>query len=114
MNKKLMDLLGKLINLQIDYVELSCFGVEDPERGKICQICGFPFDKKYREKCVIQTHDQIMELWIECLPKRESFHTSFNGGYTHGTDLHNAQLEAFHHGMDTVFNVLDQAQNKEG
>ena len=109
MNKKLMDLLGKLINLPIDYVELSCFGVEDPERGKICQICGFPFDKKYREKCVIQTHDQIIELWKPKKKEVEDFLSNYRI-----TGIH----PRYHYDNEEWKQVRDyiltQAQKKEG
>jgi hypothetical protein len=37
--------------------------------------------------------------------KRENFHATYNGGWHGNKD----GLRAFHHGMDTVFNALDEA-----
>lgn len=50
-----------------------------------------------------QARVATLEEWIEALPKkRKGFHDTYNGGHHD-----NIPREAFHHGMDTVFNALE-------
>lgn len=46
--------------------------------------------------------DAILTLFEQELPDREYCHNTYNGGYRQ-----KSECDAFHHGMDTVFNMLD-------
>ena len=74
-------LLGKLINLSNEYAEpeYECFAIKDPKCGLICQICGFPFDKKYRQKCVNKVHSQIKSHYKSLVMSEEEIRQILSG-----------------------------------
>ena len=63
-------------------------------------------DKHPSDTTVIRRSDAKRLLAVaRAAQTREDCHMTFNGGYTHGGM--DEQCRAFHHGMDTVFNVLE-------
>lgn len=58
------EILNPLINLPTEFAESKYV-------GETCMICGFPFDKKVREKAVDQALAQIKKELLGKLPKEK-------------------------------------------
>ena len=92
MNKKLMEILRK--ELEIAYHK----GASDANRLRQGISVDNDWDLEIKST---QAHDQIMELWKECLPKKAE-HEIRNGAYEDGF-------------VDGINRTIDQAQkNMEG
>ncbi len=63
--------------------------------------CEMGIDKAY-EKLADESLETLAREWSEKI--RASVHANYNGGHTHDDQA----CEAFHHGMDTVCNVLSK------
>jgi hypothetical protein len=57
---------------------------------------------------IIERHlrEAVEEKLKQICARRNGCHGTYNGGYTHG-DEDAEEHDAFHHGMDTVFNVIE-------
>ena len=58
---KITEILGELLNIKGNYAEEKYI-------GKFCMVCGFPFDKKYREDKLKQARQALYDEILKALP----------------------------------------------
>lgn len=80
MNKKLMDILEKSISdISMKWCP-ECSDYDDPlHLHHLCPVYKFNDDV---ENAIHQAHDQIIELWKECLPKKREVIKELYGNAT--------------------------------
>ena len=93
-NEKLLDLLKKVY-------EQGCYDTE-------------PYGERKEEMTPHQVHDQIIELFRECLPKKKELKEYFEANYLDGDKIQGGQMIASSECFEAIQQAITEAEKKIG